>query len=168
MKTVDFCNKQTFVASESLVLEAKEKNSNFYLNFSYTSYGGSFFDKVVIDYFKQNHPESIVYEETSWNGENAFIFGDVSKVFAEETDKYLLGFEEIEDYYFAMKVAITSKDAEMFYNDNKELFVVDEITAINAIYDYLEECDIDINRVDFCESSLIEHLREIDIISDIN
>lgn len=42
-KLVDFSNKWTFVGSESLVQEAKDKHSDIYLNFSYTNYGGSFF-----------------------------------------------------------------------------------------------------------------------------
>lgn len=43
---VDFSKEYTYVASESLVQEAKEKHSNIYLNFSYTNYGGLFLDKV--------------------------------------------------------------------------------------------------------------------------
>lgn len=50
---VDFSKEYTYVASESLVQEAKEKHSNIYLNFSYTNYGGSFLDKVIISYFKE-------------------------------------------------------------------------------------------------------------------
>lgn len=45
---VDFSKEYTYVASESLVQEAKEKHSNIYLNFAYTDYGGSF----LISYFK--------------------------------------------------------------------------------------------------------------------
>ena len=36
---VDFSNKQTYVASEGLVQEAKNKHSDIYLNFAYTDYG---------------------------------------------------------------------------------------------------------------------------------
>lgn len=28
---------------------------------------------------KEYYPENIVYERTSWNGENAFIFGNLQK-----------------------------------------------------------------------------------------
>lgn len=41
--------------------------TNNNLNFAYTDYGGSFLD------------ENIVHEKTSWNGENAFIFGEPAK-----------------------------------------------------------------------------------------
>lgn len=76
---VDFSKEYTYVASESLVQEAKEKHSNIYLNFSYTNYGGSFLDKVIISYFKEYYPENIVHERTAWYGENAFVFGKPAK-----------------------------------------------------------------------------------------
>lgn len=68
---VNFSKEYTYVASKSLVQEAKEKHSNIYLNFSYTNYGGSFLDKVIISYFKEYYPENIVHERTAWYGENA-------------------------------------------------------------------------------------------------
>ena len=67
---VDFASISTYVASESLVQEAKSKHSDIYLNFAYTSYGESFLDKVIISYFKENHPENIVYERTACHGES--------------------------------------------------------------------------------------------------
>lgn len=54
---VDFSKEYTYVASESLVQEVKEKHSNIYLNFCYTDYGGSFLNKVIISYFKEYYPE---------------------------------------------------------------------------------------------------------------
>lgn len=78
-KLVDFSNKWTFVGSESLVQEAKDKHSDIYLNFSYTNYGGSFLDKVIISYFKEYYPDNIVHERTAWYGENAFVFGEPAK-----------------------------------------------------------------------------------------
>lgn len=72
---VDFSKEYTYVASESLVQSAKGNNSDIYLNFAYTDYGGSFLDKVIISYFlerrslyKEYYPENIVHEEASWNG----------------------------------------------------------------------------------------------------
>lgn len=76
---VDFSNGWTYVGSESLVQEAKEKHNDIYLNFAYTSYGGSFLDKVIISYFKENYPENIVCERTSWKGENAFVLENLQK-----------------------------------------------------------------------------------------
>lgn len=76
---VDFASISTYVASESLVQEAKDKHSDIYLNFAYSNYGGSFLDKVIISYLKEYYPENIVHERTSWNGENAFILGNLQK-----------------------------------------------------------------------------------------
>lgn len=39
---VDFASISTYVGSESLVQEVKDKHSDIYLNFAYTDYGGSF------------------------------------------------------------------------------------------------------------------------------
>lgn len=76
---VDFASISTYVGSESLVQEVKDKHSDIYLNFAYTDYGGSFLDKVIISYFKEYYQENIVHEKTSWNGENAFILGNLQK-----------------------------------------------------------------------------------------
>lgn len=43
---VDFASISTYVGSESLVQEVKDKHSDIYLNFAYTDYGGSFLDKA--------------------------------------------------------------------------------------------------------------------------
>lgn len=77
------------MSSESLVQSAKGNNSDIYLNFAYTYYGGSFLDKVIISYFKEYYPENILHEETSWNGENAFIFGDIAKEFYDFIKKVM-------------------------------------------------------------------------------
>lgn len=164
MEAVNFDNKRTYYASESLVLKAKEKNSNFYLNFAYTDYGGTFFDKVVIAYFKKSHPESIVYEKTFWDGENAFIFGDLAKNFAREYSCYLLGFEEIEDLYYSMKAAMIAESAKDFYKWNEDLFLVEKDIAIDSIMEYLEGCSIQPNMVDYSETRLRNYLRGCQIL----
>lgn len=98
---IDFINGCSFgYGTPELKELAKSKQSDIYINFAYTDYGGDFFDRVAIAYFKENHPDNIVYESTSWNGENAYIFGEIAKEFKEATDNYLLGFEDIEDYYY--------------------------------------------------------------------
>jgi hypothetical protein len=75
------------------------KNSEHYVNFAYTDYGGDFFDKVCIEYFKENYPDNIVYEETCYYGQNAVIYGKVASDFLKETESYLLGFENIEEFF---------------------------------------------------------------------
>lgn len=116
---VDFSKEYTYVASESLVQEAKEKHSNIYLNFSYTNYGGSFLDKVIISYFKEYYPENIVHERTAWYGENAFIFGEPAKELYNlmKVDN-VLGFDDLEDYYTEMEYNMITEEAQQYIDDN--------------------------------------------------
>lgn len=117
---VDFSSKQTYVASESLLQEAKDKHSDIYLNFVYTDYGGSFLDKVIISYFKEYYPENIVHEKTSYNGENAFIFGEPAKELYNlmKVDN-VLGFDDLEDYYTEMEYNVITEEAQRYINDNE-------------------------------------------------
>lgn len=116
---VDFASISTYVGSESLVQEAKSKHSEIYLNFAYTDYGGSFLDKVVISYFKKYYPENIVYERTSWNGENAFIFGEPAKELYNlmKVDN-VLEFDDLEDYYTEMEYNMITEEAQQYIDDN--------------------------------------------------
>lgn len=116
---VDFAKRSTYVASESLVQEAKGKHSDIYLNFAYTNYGGSFLDKVIISYFKENYPENIVHERTSWNGENAFIFGEPAKeLYDFIKNGYILGFDCLDQYYTEMEYNMITAEAQQYINDN--------------------------------------------------
>lgn len=115
---VDFSKEYTYVASESLVQEAKEKHSNIYLNFSYTNYGGSFLDKVIISYFKEYYPENIVHERTAWYGENAFVFGKPAKeLFQQIENGNILDFDNLTDYYYAKFYEQVTEEATNFISD---------------------------------------------------
>jgi hypothetical protein len=63
------------------------KDSKYYVNFAYTDYGGDFFDKVCIEYFKENYPNNIVYEDTCYYGQNAIKYLKRNKQF-KSTKKY--------------------------------------------------------------------------------
>lgn len=116
---VDFASISTYVGSESLVHEVKDKHSDIYLNFAYTDYGGSFLDKVIISYFKEYYQENIVHEKTSWNGENAFIFGEPAKELYNlmKVDN-VLGFDDLEDYYTEMEYNMITEEAQQYIDDN--------------------------------------------------
>lgn len=122
MKKVDLKNRKTFYASDHLIteLEARQPIGTI-LNFAYTDYGGTFFDKVVIKYFNEKHPEFIVSESTGWNGENAFLFGPIANEFYEATERYLLGFGDMEEYFYDME-----------YNETQ--------TAWNNLLDSIQDC----------------------------
>lgn len=150
---VDFLNKQTYVASGSLVQEAKDKHSDIYLNFAYTNYGGSFLDKVIISYFKEYYPENIVHEKTSWNGENAFIFGEPAKELYDFIKTgYILGFDCLEQYYTETTYNIIADTAQQYIDDNgldNELYdIVCEWLTENS---YIEPNFVDYSKIDLNE-----------------
>lgn len=155
---VDFSNKQTYVASESLVQEAKDKHSDIYLNFAYTDYGGSFLDKVIMSYFKEYYPENIVHEKTSYNGENAFIFGEPAKDlrdFIKNSDildfDYYLG-----QYYTEMKFDIIMEAAQQYVNYNG---LGNELHDIVCEW-LIENSHIEPNFLDYSEHDLNIFLQE--------
>lgn len=154
---VDFSNGWTYVASESLVQVAKGKHSDIYLNFAYTDYGGSFLDKVIISYFKEYYPKNIVHERTSWNGENAFIFGEPAKeLYDFIKNGYILGFDCLEQYYTEMEYNMITEEAQRYINDNG---------LGNELHDIVCEWLIDNSRVepnfvDYSEVELNEYLQK--------
>jgi len=154
---VDFSSKQTYVASESLLQEAKDKHSDIYLNFAYTDYGGSFLDKVIISYFKEYYPENIVHEITSWNGENAFIFGEPAKELYELIiTGNILDFDYLGQYYTETKYNIIADTAQQYIKDNG---------LDNELYDIvcewlIENSHIEPNFLDYLETDLNEYLQK--------
>lgn len=154
---VDFSSKQTYVASESLLQEAKDKHSDIYLNFAYTDYGGSFLDKVIISYFKEYYPENIVHEKTSWNGENAFVFGEPAKELYELIiTGNILDFDYLGQYYTETKYNIIADTVQQYINDNG---------LDNELYDIVcewltENSHIEPNFLDYSETDLNEYLQK--------
>lgn len=154
---VDFLNGWTYVASENLVQEAKSKHSDIYLNFAYTSYGGSFLDKVIISYFKENYPENIVCERTSWNGENAFVFGEPAKKFYELIIAgNTLEFDYLGQYYTEMEYNMITAEAQQYIDDNG---------LGNELYDIvlgwlIDNSRVEPNFVDYSEVELNDFLQK--------
>ena len=116
-------------------LKSKIKENDMYINFAYTDYGGDFFDKVCIEYFIKEYPQNIIWENTVYSGKNAYVFGDIVKEFWEKQENYLLGFENLEDFYFNMEREVTENDFNYFLNDIKNDFLFD----FNFALDYLLE-----------------------------
>lgn len=110
------------IASADLIAEAEAKmgEDTMVLNFAYTDYGGDFFDKVAIKFFEENYPDNIVVENTAYSGQNAIVFGEPAREFAEVSERYLLGFDNIEDYYYEMQYEQEREDFENFLDDLKD------------------------------------------------
>lgn len=141
MTKCDLSDRATFFASDSLLEEAKEKGANVYINLAYTSYGGTFVDNCLIQYFKQFYPESIIYESTSWNGENVFVFGEIAETFLDETKGYFLGFENFEDYFFDKEYQCQVDGLkELGYTETQIDFIIDN----DSVY-ILADGTVDVN-----------------------
>ena len=154
---VDFSNKNTYIASESLVQQAKDKHSDIYLNFAYSDYGGSFLDKVIISYFKEYYPENIVHERTSWNGENAFIFAEHAKELYNLMKVYnVLGFDDLEDYYTEMEYNMITEEAQQYIDDNG---LSNDLLDIVCEW-MINNSHVEPNFVDYSEVDLNEYLQK--------
>lgn len=159
-QVINLNNTTEYFASEELLNELKSKISenDIIVNFAYTDYGGDFFDKVCIEYFSEKYPQNIVKELTCYSGENAFIFGEVAKEFIESTDNYLLGFEDLESFYYDMEYKEEIKGFEYFIESiDRDKYEISE----NAI-DLLSEnkggsYSVLTSGLDYSESDLIEY-----------
>lgn len=110
-----------YFGSDDLVeeLKSKMKEGDTVVNFAYTDYGGDFMDRVAVKYFEEAHPESIVVEDTMYFGKNAFLFGDVAKDFVEASRNYLLGYEDLEDFYYQEENNAYREFFNDFLNDHE-------------------------------------------------
>jgi hypothetical protein len=98
-------------------LKSKMKEGEPIVAFAYTDYGGDFFDKVAIEYFIENYPNNIVYENSAYNGKNGIVFGKPAMEFLEISDNYLLGFDDIETYYYDMQYKEEIESFKYFLKD---------------------------------------------------
>lgn len=171
MTTVtDLQNRKQYYASNDLIeqLEAKVNNRDTIINFAYTDYGGTFFDKVCIAYFTENHPNNIVSEPAAYYGQNAFIFGDIAAEFLKETDRYPLGFETIEEYFYEKEREERDKGMAYFISSlNSNKYEVTEDIPDEFI-EYIESyCNILTSGLDYCESDMILKGIEYGLIKEI-
>lgn len=167
MKTINF-NISRGYGSDELVELAKSKQSDIYINFAYTDYGGDFFDRVAIAYFKENYPDNIVYESTSWNGENAYIFGEIAKEFKEETDNYLLGFENMEDYFIEKEQEMLNALYLFLFEEYNERICTNRDNFIKFLRDnFTNECSYNVmsTMVDYSPSDVENLLIENNLIT---
>jgi hypothetical protein len=154
------------VASSDLKeeLKSKMKKGDEIVAFSYTDYGGSFGDKVAIEYFKENHPKNIVFEETAYNGQNGIVFGEVAEDFLEETEDYPLGYEDMESFYYQMQSEQEEKDFKLFLSDIKNLYTIKKDALDWLLENKNGYYSIEPNMVDFSYSELEKELEQEGLI----
>lgn len=130
------------------------------IHFGYTDYGGTFGDRVAIAYFKKHHPKNILWENSGYNGENAFVFGKVADEYLEETAKYPLGYEDIEDFYYEMQNKQEEKDYKDFVKDLKRTYKVSPNTLSWLMENKSGYYQLEPNMLDFSYEELTKELIE--------
>ena len=162
MNTLFITEKKLFIASESLKNELKEKyNGCDIVNIAYNDYGGTFIGKCLIEYISEQFPDSIIKENTSWNGENAFIFGEIAKELIEDD---IFSFYDFEGFY-SEKSNEAERIAFFDFVDSNE-----NIKDKDGAFDYLIEnysgyFKIETTGLDFSESYLTEELETAGFIN---
>ena len=162
MNTLFITEKKLFIASESLKNELKEKyNGCDIVNIAYTDYVGTFISKCLIEYISEQFPDSIIKEYTSWNGENAFIFGEIAKELIEDD---IFSFYDFEDFY-SEKSNEAERIAFLDFVDSNE-----NIKDKDGAFDYLIEnysnyFEIETTGLYFSESYLTEELETAGFIN---
>lgn len=159
-------NLDEVVASSDLKEELKSKmnKGDAIVAFSYTDYSGSFGDKVAIEYFKENHPENIVFEGAAYNGQNAIVFGEVANEFLEETKDYPLGYEDMESFYYEMQNEQEQKDFKFFLSDIKNKYTIKKEALDWLLENKSGYYSIEPNGIDFSYSELENELEEEGLI----
>jgi antirestriction protein len=162
-------------ASEDLIDELKEKlnlksedvKNQDVIAFAYTNYGGSIIDKYAIEYFLENYPRNIVVEETSYNGKNAFVFGKPAKEWMEQSDDYILGFDDFESYYYEKENEDFIQGINYFIQDLKRNYTFNE----EEVKDSLEEeftgyFNVYPDGLDYNEQIMIDYLNKEGLIKE--
>ena len=118
------------IASDSLWNDAKERGG-IAVNIAYTNYGGTFMEKTLMKYISERFPEDIIMEDTSWDGMNAFVFGNIAdKVWDGATgnsDIFNL-FDDFEDYFITEESNLMQAESESIFKAYKEHGDLDGLT----------------------------------------
>ena len=116
-------------------------------------------------------------EDTSWNGKNAFVFGNIAdKVWdgaVGKTDIFNL-FDDFEEYFMTEEYNVMQAESESIFNANKEHGNLDGLTDAeqnivkDTIRDFLDTYGrAETFGADYCSSDLIYYM-ENNLPEDIN
>lgn len=145
-----FGHKENVCASDTLIDKALDNESDMYINLAYTDYGGSVLDKYLITYLIEQKNQGIVYENTSWNGMNALVFGKTAKEIKQHIDKeYVLGYEGFETYYCQKEWECQEEEANNYIKENE---ISEDKHSI--VYGFFHGCTVGTFGVDYCEIDL--------------
>ena len=155
-------NRNEYWATDSLIESAKEKvgMDERILAVSYTDYGGTFYDKCLIGYIKENYPNNIISEITSYNGENAFIFGDVLELEDFDSEGFTDSWD-FEQYMDSATQALIEEECSDIIANNPEYTNYQDV-----IKEFLYNIRIETFGIDYSERELNEYIEKI-IFDDI-
>jgi antirestriction protein len=162
-------------ASEDLIDELKEKlnlksedvKNQDVIAFAYTNYGGSIIDKYAIEYFLENYPRNIVVEETSYNGKNAFVFGKPAKEWMEQSDDYILGFDDFESYYYEKENEDFIQGINYFIQDLKRNYSFNEEEVRDSLQEeFTGYFNVYPDGLDYNEQIMIDYLNKEGLIKE--
>jgi hypothetical protein len=150
-------------------VKSKMKKDDDVIHFAYTDYGGDFLDKVAIEYFEENYPKNIVVENTMYGGKNAFVFGKPATEWIESSENYILGFDDLESYYYERLNEEEAQGFEDFLNDLRMSYQFDK----EEVMDWLMEnrggyYSVTTQGLDFSTSDLIDDLENEGLITKSN
>lgn len=97
-----------------------------------------------------------MFESTSWNGENAFLFGEPSEaLYYFMEDGNLFGFDNLEEYYTENQCLMIAEATQEYINDNE---------LSNDLYDivrdwFFENGYLEPNYIDYSEHDLNEYIK---------
>lgn len=153
-KSIDiFGRNEGVYASESLIEEALEKESELYINLAYTDYGGTLLDKLLITYLT-SIKACILVESTSWYGKNAIVFGATAKELKKYIDNgNVLDYMYFDDYYYTKENEQREIAADNYIEEND----IPECKRL-IVYDYFDNCTVHTFGVDYSETYLQELL----------
>lgn len=153
-----FGNKKDIYATDDLLIEILKKNisTDKYISLSYTNYGGTYLEKIFIQYLKENHPDNILIENTIYSGENAIVFGYIVEDIIKASKDYPLGYEDFEDYYYGKEISDLEEAAIQFIREND---IPEDQEGI--IYDYFRDiATVQTFGVDYSESDLESYIKD--------
>jgi hypothetical protein len=144
-----FKNGSGFFSDREVLNDIKLKDDDILINFAYTDYGGDFFDRIAIDFFIDRKEENFIFENTYYYGKNGILWGKTAVDFKEATEKYFLGYEDIEDFYYQKQYESEEKSFQFFVDDefsdheHKERILSYLMQEKSGYYSILSSGDVD-------------------------
>lgn len=157
-------NRRDFCASQGLFEEAMQKfgNKNV-INPAYNDYGGTFMDKVLIQFFLQEFPDRICVENTSWCGENAIIMLENDNEFRGDWI-YTLESDDVNfcDFYHEKQSELVAKEVDEYISDTKSFDGIDYSEYRDEIQLWMEEHGSpQPNQWDYYAGDLDDYMKEM-------